>query len=216
MGTTRRIFCYLLALQASHPIILQKHFDAVTFHRYGGLTSAQVQTLRNFASPFGIPVEQTEWMWGTPDTHHQDLARGVSMSNSLYSLASDGSDDLIQIDASYPNDVQVLPGAQTRYFQHYFRYVRRGYTRIATGSASANLKPVAFIKAGGDGTVIVVRALDGEAFCVQGLPAAIYAISYSTAATYAATLPDQELKSGGLLTTAIPAAGVISIRSRKE
>ncbi len=62
--------------------------------------------------------------------------------------------------------------------------------------------------------VVVNAAIGGGSFNVVGLPAGSYGIKYTTGTRYDFDLPNQTINSGGIVTTNIPDAGVITIYAR--
>jgi len=62
--------------------------------------------------------------------------------------------------------------------------------------------------------VVVLKATAGDTFSISGLPPGTYGIKYTTDAAFDRDWPDQIITSGQLLTSSIPAAGVITIYSK--
>jgi len=67
---------------------------------------------------------------------------------------------------------------------------------------------------------VVVKASQAGNFSIENLPAGTYGIKYTTGdgrnqpIEYDINLPDQTISAGGLVTTKIPAQGVITIYAK--
>jgi hypothetical protein len=118
--------------------------------------------------------------------------------------------ELVQRDLVSTSNATVTKNTITGYTQQYFRYVRFGARRIGVTTTDGTFDPVAFINPSGAYTV-VVKALAGGTFGVQGLPAGTYRLRYTTAAEVDAAPPDQVITAGQTVNAAIPAAGVIVV-----
>jgi hypothetical protein len=59
--------------------------------------------------------------------------------------------------------------------------------------------------------VVPIKASAGGTITVEGLPAGVYGIRYTTASSYNVGLPNQVITSGAYLTFNIPAAGVATV-----
>jgi uncharacterized protein (TIGR03437 family) len=117
------------------------------------------------------------------------------------------------IDDRDPNSLVIQPGHRTKYLRQYFKYVRRGAVRIQATSSAPEYQPVAFVNADCK-QVVVVRALSGGTFSIQGLPAATYGVKYTTDVQYDFDSPDVTLSAGQPLRATIPAEGVITIYAK--
>jgi hypothetical protein len=89
-----------------------------------------------------------------------------------------------------------------------------GSARSGSGRSAATRPspPVAFLNT--DGTeVVVIRAESGGMVAVEGLAPGRYGVSYTTEAETGRALPPLDLATGATLSTAIPAAGVLTIHA---
>jgi hypothetical protein len=109
-----------------------------------------------------------------------------------------------------------------KFLRQYYQHVRTGAQRIGATSSTTTLSPLAFVNVTGAYTV-VVKAGAGETFSVSGLPAGTYGISYTASSAgspdapdLSQSLPDQTIAAGQLLTTSIPAYGVITVFGKTQ
>ena len=185
------------------------HLDELAYHRYGGVSTANLQAIADRAVSNGLRTSMLEW-WtdsNTYDVLHQDLELG---RNSAWQQAVViGHFDVDESDPSKPR-ISLKP--TTRYIRQYTRFVRRGAVRIGASSTSGRLRPLAFTT--GSGEVVVVNASAGGDFEVAGLSSGSYGIQYTTAAAHAVDLPDVAVGPSGTLTATIPSRGVVTIYVR--
>ena len=92
-------------------------------------------------------------------------------------------------------------------------FIRAGAQRIEALTGNASFDPLAFINPNGK-YAVVVKAGGSGPFNIQGLPAGLYGIKYTTDSQYNMDLANVSITSGQILSTAIPAAGVITIYAK--
>jgi hypothetical protein len=123
------------------------------------------------------------------------------------------SSALYAVDDSDPDHPVIHITNMTKFTRQYFKFIRRGAVRIEAASNFGSLAPLAFINTGGC-AVVVVKAGEGATFSIHDLPEGQYGIKYTTASQYDIDLADALLGSGEVLTTSIPAAGVITVYAK--
>jgi O-glycosyl hydrolase len=146
---------------------------------------------------------------------HADLIKGRVSAWERYTLAYPGpgnSGQYYAIDTRTAGRPRVNLTDDGRYLRQYFRYVRRGATRIGAGSADDRLSPVAFVNTDGR-TVVVLKAATSGTAAIRGLPPGRYGVSYAIG-RQSAEVPDVQVSAGGELQASIPAAGVLTIHAR--
>jgi len=195
------------------PGVLQ-HLKEFSYHRYGGVSSANLQTIASRAKQFGVDTSMLEW-WSNSNgyrTLHEDLKVGNNSAwqQGVIAGAPDAATALYKIDASNPDKPVVLIGDKTKFLRQYYKFIRPGAIRIEASSNSSSFDPLAFINPNSR-YVVVVKADAGGNFSVQSLPAGTYGIKYTTASEYDRDLPDQSITSGQTLTTSIPEIGLLAI-----
>jgi hypothetical protein len=195
------------------------YLEEYSYHRYGGVSDANLQAIANRAVQNNLDTSMLEW-WSSSNgyqTLHKDLKMGRNSAWEQGAVGGPGdpatSSALYAIDDTDPGNPVIHITNMTRYTRQYYKFIRRGALRIDAASNNANLDPLAFINVGG-GYVVVLKAGVGATFSIHGLPAGQYGIKYTTASQYDVDLANVILSSGENLTTSIPAAGVITVYAR--
>jgi O-glycosyl hydrolase len=185
------------------------YLSELSYHRYAGVSDANLQAIAARAEQNNIGASMLEWWSGSNGYQilHKDLKEG---RNSAWQQAVISGH--FDIDESDPDNPVVTINSATQFTRQYFRFVRAGAVRIGAASDSGELDPLAFVNADGR-YALVVKAGAPADFTVQGLPAGIYAIRYTTAAESDVALPDQTIGAGESVSATIPAAGVVSIHA---
>src|SRR5215468_828390 len=138
-----------------------QYVTELSYHRYGGVSDENVQTIGNRSLQYGIQSAHLELIGANYLDLHKDLALGRDSSWSQFTIAwvaSQGTDDggkYYIIDDRDPNNPVVQMGSRTRYLRQYFKYVRRGAVRIDASSDNPDFEPLAFVNADCRQTVIV-------------------------------------------------------------
>jgi hypothetical protein len=191
--------------------------EELSYHRYSGVSDANLQAIASRAVQYGVNTSMLEHIGSTYQDLHKDLTLGRNSAWSLYVLASPGTSDpdgaYYQVNLSDPAHPVISLSSRGKFMRQYFKFVRRGAVRIGASSNVGGLEPLGFINVNGN-YVVVVKAAQGGDFSIQGLPAGMYGIKYSTDAAFDVNLPDQTLSGSQLLSASIPAAGVITIYAR--
>jgi O-glycosyl hydrolase len=192
--------------------------DEICYHRYGGVSDANLQALASRAQQHGKRTSMLEW-WSTGnsiDILFKDLTMGQNGAWQQGVLGGIGDVDnemaLYKVDVTNPSAPIVRVNQKTRLLRQVYRFVRRGAVRTAATSSSGTFQPVAFINADG-GQVVAVRATAAGAFAIHGLSAGSYGINYSTASDFNVSLASQTIATNGVITTSIPANGALTVYS---
>lgn len=195
-----------------------QYITEFSYHRYGGVSDANLQAIASRATQYGINTSMLEWWLSSNgyQTLHKDLKMG---RNSAWQqggvvayapIGQWGQLALYVLDNSNPSNPVFTIGEKTKFTRQYYKFVRPGAVRIEATSNSSTFDPLAFINANGK-YVVVVKASSAGNFTIQQLPGGTYGIKYTTYSEYDRDLPDQTFESGESLTTGIPAAGVLTV-----
>ena len=188
--------------------------EELSYHRYSGVSDANLQAIADRAVQHGLNTSMLEHIGSTYQDLHQDLTLGRNSAWSLFVLAAPGAADpdgaYYRVDVSNPAQPVVELSSRGKFLRQYFKFVRRGAVRIGASSTDGNFEPIVFVNSGGK-NVVVVKAAQGGDISIQGLPAGLYGIKYTTNSAFDVDLPDQVIGAGSALSTNIPAAGVISV-----
>lgn len=185
-----------------------------SYHRYFGASVALLRSISDRAVQYNKTVAMLERIGADYLNLHEDLKIGRNSSWQQYTLAFVGVPDngaqLYNINDTNVNNPIITMGSRTKFLRQYFKFIRSGAVRIEALTGNFNYNPLAFINTNGK-YVVVVKAQTSGSFSISGLPARTYGIKYTTASQYDADLADVTITSGQLLTTSIPATGVITI-----
>lgn len=202
------------AVKKANPTIVG-YMGEVAYHRYGGgsgCTQAHVDQNQSIAEADGLRVSMLEKIGATYLTLITDL-KANAVAWQQYTLAYDpaitgdnGSTYYLVNHSTH----SVTIASRMKFLRQYFKFIRRGAVRIDAQSGNANFNPLAFINPDGK-YVVPVASLAAGSFTLTGLPAGRYGIKYTTGARYDVDLVDQVIGTGGVITTSIPAAGVITV-----
>jgi hypothetical protein len=192
---------------------VQPNLKEISYHRYSGVSDANLQAIADRAVQYGIRSAMLELIGADYEDLHQDLKLGRNSAWQQYTLAYCTSDNGAQyywIDNANPASPKVNLGSRTKFLRQYFRYVLPGAVRIGAGSSDVNFDPLAFKNPDGR-FVVVLKAAAGGSFQIQGLPAGRYGIYYTTAEQYNVLQLGINLLAGQSLSGSIPAAGVVTV-----
>jgi uncharacterized MnhB-related membrane protein len=188
--------------------------EELSYHRYGGVSDANLQTINTRRETYGLKTSMLEHIGSGHDDLHKDLTEANCSSWQQFALAGFGPGDsggvYFLIDETDPSDPVVSMGWRTKFLRQYFHYVEPGAVRVDAASDEAGYDPVGFINPDGS-HVVVVNAASSGTVIVNGLPAASYGITYTTSSAYDVALSEQTLGTGGSIMATIPAAGVMTI-----
>ncbi|MGE0126704.1 MAG: hypothetical protein AB7U82_01270 [Blastocatellales bacterium] len=198
-----------------------EYFSELSYHRYGGVSDANLQSIGSRTTQYGIQSSHLELIGANFLDLHKDLALGRVSSWAQFVLAgplSNGPDNggrYYVIDDRDPNNPVAQIGRRTKFLRQYFKYVRRGAVRIQATSSDQGLEPLAFVNADCKQTVIV-KAGSATNFSIQGLPTGTYGVKYTTDSQYDFDNPDVTIGAGQALQTSIPDYGVITIYTKSS
>ncbi|MCK5252461.1 MAG: hypothetical protein KAQ96_05905, partial [Thermoplasmata archaeon] len=136
----------------------------LSYHRYGGVSDQNLQTIDLRRRTYGINTSMLELMGSGHDDLNKDLTVANCSSWQQYALAGFGPGDnggvYFLIDESVPSDPVVTMGWRTKFLRQYFHYVRPGATRVGATTDEAGYDPVAFINPDGSHIVVVNAEAD--------------------------------------------------------
>jgi hypothetical protein len=189
-----------------------------SYHRYGGVSIQNLQTIASKAEQHGINTSMLEW-WNNGNSYltlHEDLKTGNNSAwqQGVIAGALNAATCLYKIDDSDPANPKILINDTTKFTRQYYKFVRPGAVRIEATSSNGSFDPLAFINTDGK-YVVVVKADAGGSFSIRGLPAGTYGIKYTTSREYDVDLPDITIGGGKALTTSIPMSGVLTVYARE-
>jgi hypothetical protein len=188
------------------------------YHRYG-VGAGDIAAIAQRAANRQIRTGMLEHIGSGYEDLYTDLTVGNVSSWEQYALAfpcnaqcgGDNGAQYLVIDRADPDHPQVVIGSRTKRLRQYFNYVHMGAVRIGAAGA-AGLAPVAFINPDG-AHVVVVQTSGASSFAIQGLPAGLYGVNYTTAAEFV-DAADVAIAAGQPLNTSIPSAGAITVYGR--
>jgi len=161
---------------------VREYLTDLSYHRYGGVTSAILQSIGDRAVQYGIRTAMLEHIGSGYEDLHADLLQGRNSSWQQFALAYCGSDDnggvYYMINQSNPSAPQFTESSRTRFLKQYFRHVRLGAIRVGATSGDNRFSPLAFRNTDGR-YVVVIKSAGGDTLQVRGLPAGTYGIYYA-------------------------------------
>ena len=182
-----------------------------SYHYYGGNTDANRQTIGTIATQDGIRTAMLEW-WSPSNSYnilHKDLKMAHNSAWQQGTLMG-----VIQVDETDPNNPIVSISDYSKFYRQYSKFVRAGAVRIEATTTDNTFDPLAFVNTDGK-NVVVVKAAVGGSFSIQNLPAGTYGIKYTVSqSVWDFDLADVIISSGEVLSTNIPADGVINIYNK--
>ena len=196
------------------------HVKELVYHRYVGVSSANLQAIVSRAEAHGIQTAMLEHIGSGHEDLHEDLKVGMNTAWQQFALAFCGSEDndtgemLYLIDSSDPSNPRITARSRTKLLRQYFKFVRRGAVRVgATSSHEPRVDPLAFVNTDG-GAVAVLKIDRATDVAVEGLPAGTYGIKYSTENEYDVDRSDMSIAEGEAIRAAIPGRGVLTVYRR--
>lgn len=188
----------------------RQYLDEIAYHRYQGGSATDIARR---GTQYGLDTSMLEW-WASNNTYrtlHEDLKLG---NNSAWQQGPIAGRPAANTPITYVLDNgPATIGDKTKFTRQYFKFIRAGAFRIEARSSNGTFDPLAFINRDGR-YVTVVKAVGGGSFSIAGLPAGRYGLKYTTDREYDVDLTDQTIASGQELSTAIPAAGVLTVYAK--
>lgn len=191
----------------------------ITYHRYSGVSEENLQAIAARANQYKLNTGMLEHIGSDQEDLHADLKMGMNSSWSQYALAycykeDSGAQHYWITDLNSANPI-VNFGMRSKFLQQYFLFIRPGATRIGITTDNPSFDPLAFINTNG-GFVVVTKAGQPGSISVQGLPAGVYEVTYTTKNEYSTSLPDALVQEGSAVIASIPAPGVITVAWKSE
>ncbi|HEX9565206.1 MAG TPA: Ig-like domain-containing protein [Gemmatimonadaceae bacterium] len=196
---------------------VREYLTDFSYHRYAGVSDDVLTQIGMRAEQYGVNTGMSEHIGSGVDDLFADLTIGRNSWWQQFALAycgiNDGGGIYYRIDQTNPQSPYIVLTQRARYLRQYFYYVRLGAVRIGVVGGDPAHDVVAFRNT--DGRFVVVAKTD-KAGSVQigGLPSGTYGINYTTASAFNASLPDQTISGAQVLTTSIPASGVLTVFRR--
>jgi hypothetical protein len=180
----------------------------IAYHRYGGVSDANLAALADRARTNGLKTAMLEHIGSDVEDLYKDISLGRASAWQQFVLAFPTSDDGAQYYVISNN--QPVLGSRTRYLRQYFKYIRLGAQRIGAVSDNAELRPLAFVNSNGRSVIVIHAGRSGNVF-VRGLAPGTYGTSVTTSGATGTELGDQVVGAAGTITVAVPAVGVLTI-----
>ena len=194
-----------------------KYIEEFSYHRYGGVSDTNLQTIASRANTYNIGTSMLEHIGSGHEDLHKDLKLANNAAWQQFTLAFPGTSDsggaYYRVDLTNSSNPQVIMNSRTKFLRQYFKFIREGAVRIEASTTNNSFDPVAFINKNGK-YVVVVKAGSGGAFTVGGLPAGTYGITYTTGSQYNQSMPDVTITASQPVNASIPSGGVITIYRR--
>lgn len=195
----------------------------VDYHTYGGYASpSDLQAMVVRAAAHGLSLGMSERI-GVDVNGLQDLLangrisffRQYNMGGYSAGPQSTGTTNawLYYVDTSDDNSVHIT-NPNGYLLRQYFKFIHMNAREVHSESTqSYNMRPIAFVNPNGAPVVVVnvVSVGAGGNVSVAGLPAGRYNTKYSVTGDVDHDLAPQTIGTGQVLSTSIPAVGVITI-----
>lgn len=179
MGTAATLYDSAKAVSGASAYI-----TTLSYHRYAGVSDPNLAAILSRVTADGVESAMLEWIAATGETLWADLTKANVSMWQQYCLAYPTSDDGAQLFPIISNVPTI--GSRTPGLAQYYKHVRRGATRIAATSGTANVRPVAFINPDGRYAVVLHADASGT-YTVGPVPAGSYYVTRSS--TTAARTP---------------------------
>nr|MBP8302400.1 hypothetical protein [Planctomycetota bacterium] len=155
------------------------YLTEIAYHRYGGVSDANLALIGARAAQHGLRTAMLEHIGSGAEDLYRDLTIANGSAWQQYTLAFPTSDNGAQYFPIVGG--QPVMGSRTRELRQYFRYVRMGARRVAAASNNAAVRPVGFTNVGG-GPVVVMHVASAQTFAIRGLRPGRYEVSSSNSA----------------------------------
>jgi len=180
----------------------------IAYHRYGGVSDANLVALADRARTNGIKTAMLEHIGSGVEDLYKDLLLGRASAWQQFTLLFPQADDGAQY-LVLSNGQPVL-ASRSRYLRQYFRYIRLGAQRVGAGSDNAEVRPLAFVNQDGRSAVVIHTTRAGSVF-VRGLRPGTYGASVTTQSATGTELGDQVVGVSRTITVLAPAASVLTV-----
>ena len=192
------------------------YVDELSYHCYQNCNIPNFRKLDSIAKAHGLRTSQLEKIGRDYNGLYDDLKYANVSAFQQFTIAygpnAAGGGEYYALDMiTDPIHPKITTGPMTKFLRQYFKFIRRGAVRIqANSSDTVNIAPLSFINTNGT-WVVAVKTTAGYSFSISGLPGGQYGIKYTTTTQYDIDLADQQIVQGGIITSSIPGAGVITI-----
>lgn len=187
------------------------YIGVLTYHLYGD--GSKRTAIRDFGLRNGIPTGETEYMGTTISNLFDDLVEGGVSYWEHYGLvyfgSRTGAGDYL---AANFNNTSFSRYPDYWKFRQVMHYVRPGAVRIEAACDNADVRAVAFTRAG-QSTVVLMNAKGAAAASVdvKGLPAGQYGVCQAVGARPYEEQGIRTLAAGAALTVDVPRDGVVTL-----
>lgn len=218
--TPRQITKYMKALKNTPNAL--KYMGQLTYHLYWDPTNISHRNeIRDWAHQLGITAAQTEWLEGinigVMEALFLDLTEANASAWEQYGLCwtanrynKGGGGDYFVINPGYST---YYMNTNTWYLRQIMNYVRPGDVRIEISSSDPKIKPMAFLKADGRQTLVIINSdSKAEDIEIKNLSPGRYHIIQTDHNEKGKKLAPQFVKGGGTLEFRIPGKGVITFQ----
>lgn len=193
MASTPRLFTYLKEL---------------SYHRYTGVSDANLTAIRSRAAARGIRTAMLEHMGSGVEALYKDLTLANASAWQQFALAFPTSDNGAQYFTI--SGTTVTMGSRTKLLRQYFRYVPFGAQRVAATSASGGVRPVAFLNPNG-GMAVVLHIDATGSYSVAGLRPGTYTVEITSTSGTRTSLPTVTATPGGSVSVSPATTGVLTL-----
>lgn len=191
------------------------YIDEIGYHRYGDISNSQLSSLRSTADTDGKRLSMNEFGGGHVFQLWDDLETGKNVTWEQYALGFPETDNGYQY--FYINsNFSFQMGKYAKYFQHFFKYIRRGAVMKGVTNSNANFKGLPFRNANG-AYVVPIKVSAAGSVTVTGLPAGTYGIRRTRGdgtnepETSFEALPNQTITAGQGVTFSVTGAGFATV-----
>lgn len=184
------------------------HLAELSYHRYGGVSLQNLQSIASRAAQHGLQTSMLEWWFGraSHDILHEDLKVGNNSAWQDRTLLG-----MVTVDTSNAASPRLGIDKVSEYNRLYFLAARPGAERLEATSSAADHDALAFINADGRMS-LVVNAASAASYSVSGLAPGRYRLRYTTAQVNDARHTDAAVGVDGTMQTSIPSAGVLILQ----
>lgn len=180
----------------------------VAYHRYAGVSDANVVGIKTRAAQLGLGTAMLEHIGSGVEDLYADLTLGNVSAWQQYTLAYPTNDNGAQY--YYISGGRPVMGALTKSLRQYFRYVRAGATRVAATSLSGSVRPVAFTNPGA-GMAVVLHIDAPGTYTVGGMRVGTYGVEMTNSSGTRSTLPSVTATANGTVSISPTQSGVLTL-----
>lgn len=203
----------------------RQHMAELSYHRYRGVSLDALRAIARLSRRDSVRTAMLEKIGAGIDQLIGDFTIAQTSSWQQYALADmiepkdydgrDGGGLYFVVRRDSAPGVRLRPGVRTPGLRQVMHYVRPGGVRLAAESDREDTQALAFRNADGRHVVVArTRAERGAALSIAGLPAGSYGVTFVTQDTLRGEHPDITVGAGGVLSTTLPAAGVLTVFAR--